>query len=306
MQWEKLGLIWSPNGRLGWAKNYASCPTPLMVSDDVIRVFMSCRDISNIGRIGFVDVSAEDPKVILSEPYSYCLGAGIAGTYDDSGVLPTSILRVGKYIYLYFSGFELCTKVKYRILTGLAISSDNGLNFEKIMNTPILERSPYEKYFRCAAFVSRDDAELFKMWYVGGDEWVEINGKQVPKYNINYITSLNGVEWPEQYVVAIAIDQECEHGLGRPCVYFADGIYKMIFSIRRNKFPFYTMGYAESIDGVKWTRKDEVLNFSVSKSGWDSNSIEYGSVINYKDRTYLFYNGNNFGENGFGCAVLKT
>jgi hypothetical protein len=32
--------------------------------------------------------------------------------------------------------------------------------------------------------------------------------------------------------------------------------------------------------------------------------IAYPSVIRCEDRSYMFYNGNGFGEAGFGVAVL--
>jgi hypothetical protein len=32
---------------------------------------------------------------------------------------------------------------------------------------------------------------------------------------------------------------------------------------------------------------------------------EYGSVVNYKDKYFMFYNGNNYGEKGVGIAELK-
>ena len=31
----------------------------------------------------------------------------------------------------------------------------------------------------------------------------------------------------------------------------------------------------------------------------------YSSIYRHQDRTYMFYNGNNCGETGFGYAVLE-
>jgi len=42
----------------------------------------------------------------------------------------------------------------------------------------------------------------------------------------------------------------------------------------------------------------------VSADGWDSEMIAYSAVVPYRDRVYLFYNGNNCGRTGFGYAVL--
>lgn len=66
----------------------------------------------------------------------------------------------------------------------------------------------------------------------------------------------------------------------------------------------YKLAYAESDDGVNWIRDDNKLNISLSSSGWDSQMMAYPAVVRYKDKTYLFYNGNNYGYDGFGYAEL--
>ena len=47
-----------------------------------------------------------------------------------------------------------------------------------------------------------------------------------------------------------------------------------------------------------------ILGFERTVGGWDSDMAAYPSVIRYKDKTYMFYNGNNFGHEGFGYAEL--
>ena len=66
----------------------------------------------------------------------------------------------------------------------------------------------------------------------------------------------------------------------------------------------YRLAYAESHDGLNWTRLDEKLNMNLSETGWDSAMMAYPSVVHYKNRTYMFYNGNGFGRDGFGYAEL--
>jgi hypothetical protein len=78
----------------------------------------------------------------------------------------------------------------------------------------------------------------------------------------------------------------------------------MFYSIR-TRSKGYRIGYAESADGLKWERKDREVGIDVSESGWDSEMIAYSSVQKYKDKVYMFYNGNNLGETGFGYAELE-
>ena len=78
----------------------------------------------------------------------------------------------------------------------------------------------------------------------------------------------------------------------------------MFYSYKRDGNP-YRIGYAESPDGIKWTRKDEEVEMDVSQSGWDSEMIEYAYVFPYKKRKYMLYNGNGYGLTGAGLAVLE-
>ena len=66
----------------------------------------------------------------------------------------------------------------------------------------------------------------------------------------------------------------------------------------------YRLGYAESEDGVNWRRKDNEIGIDVSDNGWDSEMICFPAIIDVNSERYLFYNGNNYGETGFGYAVL--
>jgi hypothetical protein len=50
---------------------------------------------------------------------------------------------------------------------------------------------------------------------------------------------------------------------------------------------------------------DDRIGIDVSSTGWDSEMICYPAVITVKGRTFLFYNGNNNGETGFGVAELS-
>jgi hypothetical protein len=142
------------------------------------------------------------------------------------------------------------------------------------------------------------------MWYVGGSKWTKVNGKLVPVYRIKYLESKDGINWGDQGKICIDFLNEDEHGFGRPFVVKENSLYKMFYSIR-TRSKGYRLGYAESKDGINWIRKDEEVGIDVSDSGWDSKMICFSSILNVRGKTYMFYNGNNFGETGFGYAVLE-
>ena len=303
MKWIKKGLVYCPDGKYSWAKKYAFPPTPYFISDSVIRAYVAFCDEKTVGRVGFVDVAAENPSLVLNVSEKPVLNIGVPGAFDENGVVPTCVVKVGDKLYLYYVGFQLGYKVRYFQFEGLAISEDGGNSFTRYSKVPVLDRSDKELLNRASAFVMYDEG-VFKMWYVGGSEWVEVKGKLLPVYNLRHLESKDGIKWGKEGKVCVDFKNEDEHAFGRPYVIKDAGIYKMFYSVR-TKSKGYRLGYAESKGGINWIRKDEEIGIDVSESGWDSQMIGYSSIVKYKDRVYMFYNGNNCGETGFGYAVLE-
>ena len=69
--------------------------------------------------------------------------------------------------------------------------------------------------------------------------------------------------------------------------------------------PTYRIGYAESDDGINWTRNDDQVGIDVSNTGWDSEMIEYPHIAKINGKQIMFYCGNHFGKGGFGYAELE-
>lgn len=307
MRWKKLGLVYAPDGSLPWAKSHAMIPTPVRLNDDVVRVFVTFCDNLGIGRPGYVDVSANNPLEVLGVSDQPLLDLGKPGTFDENGLLACAVTDLGNgRMYMYYVGFELGTKIRYRLLTGLAISDDGGATFARYSPTPVLERSATEMYFRGGPYCLHIK-QCFHLWYVAGSEWTEVDGKSMPVYDIRYAESSDGVHWPDQGEVQIAITDPDEHGFGRPCVIpKPDGGYRMFYSVRRRSFGAYRLGYAESSDGRVWERMDDKLNLDVTPGSFDSNAIMYAAPLELDGKLYVFYNGNDFGRDGFAVARLEA
>ncbi len=105
MKWRKRGLIYSPTGELWWAKEYATIPTAELIDGKIIRVYFASLDESRFGRIGCVDLDADNPQKILYAAGKPVLDIGPLGTFDDSGVNASCVLKVGSKKYLYYIGW---------------------------------------------------------------------------------------------------------------------------------------------------------------------------------------------------------
>ena len=299
MAWEKFGLVYRPP-RVGWQHSHAYIPTPFLITDEIIRVYVAFLDDKKIGRIGYVDVKASDPRQIISVSKSPVLDIGEAGCFDDNGVTPMTVLQDGDRLLMYYTGWQLSSTVRYYLLTGIAESLDGGKTYRRISNVPILERSNEELIVRSAAHVHHDNLR-WQMWYIGGSNTIIVNGKQVPTYRLCYGESLDGIEWPRAGKILMEPRAPEEYGFGRPWIIKKDGLYDMWYSIRTIS-KGYHLGYATSTDGLDWNRKDDEVNLSAQPGDWDSEMTAFSAVIDTSYGRYLFYNGNEYGREGFGIA----
>lgn len=303
MQWMKKGNIYTPSGEVGWRNQFAMLPTPFMM-DRKLRIFLGFCDKSNVGRVGYIDVNPENPLEIYEISSKPVLDIGRNGCFDDNGVVPISILKKEDAVYLYYIGFQLGVKIPYYMFGGLAISTDGGHSFERYSESPVLDRVGDEVYARCGINVIFDQGK-YKMWYIGSNHegWTMSSGKLRPLYIMKYTESDDGIHWNREPIQCMSYANDDEHGFGRPFVWYESGIYKMLYSIRTYSRGYY-IGYAESADGIEWQRKDDQAGISLSSQGWDDTNLSYPALFCYKDKIYMFYNGNGCGKSGFGYAEL--
>jgi predicted GH43/DUF377 family glycosyl hydrolase len=303
MKWEKKGLIYRNDGGAWWRAHSVLVPVPYLQSPDRLRLFCGFRDHQGVSRIGYVDVDPLQPARVLGVSPSPVLDIGRPGAFDDNGVVPTCIVREGTDLFLYYFAFQLGVRVRYFLLSGLAISRDGGETFVRHSETPILERSDTELMFRSGPFVRREP-DRFRLWYVAGSKWLDAgDAKTLPTYSIHYAESPDGISWPRAGQLALAPAPD-EYGVARPVVFKRGTMFHMIFSAR-SLVRGYCPAYATSPDGKRWDRDDSALGIQRSSDGWDSEMICFHSVFEHGDNLLLFYCGNDFGRAGMGYAVLS-
>lgn len=307
MAWIKRGLIFTPNNEREWSRSHSQIPTIDMVGQQTLRIYYSTRNADNRSHISYFEVSAADPGQILYQHEQPILAPGELGTFDDCGVMPSSIVTVGEKKYLYYIGWNVRNTVPYHNSIGLAVSEDCGRTFERFSQGPIFERTPQEPFFTGTSWVMLDDG-IWKNWYMSCTEWNLVHGTPEPRYHLKYAESLDGIDWKRAGTVAIEYQDDHEGGIARASVVRELQGYKMWYSYRKqigyrsDSEASYRIGYATSADGVAWQRRDEEFNLGISDTGWDSFMLAYPCVIDSGGRRFLFYNGNGFGQSGIGYA----
>ena len=291
--WIKKGLIIKPQPHLWWMKSHAMLPTVDKLDDDDYRVYFSGRNKNGVSHIGYCNITIEGKRIkVLDYSAEPVFSPGERGCFDDNGVTPSCIIDEKLYYIGWNSG---TTTYRMSLIMGLADKNE----FKRYSRAPLFEKTDREPFgILTAPFVIKKDS-LYHMWYVSGEGWIN---KDLPKYNIKYATSADGYNWNRDGKVSIELEEN-ETALARPCVIIENGIYKMYFSYKDPSIG-YRIGYAESTDGLSWTRI-KLNELGVSKVGWDSEMVEYGFVFKHNDVKFMLYNGNGYGMTGIGYAIER-
>mgnify|MGYP006272871853 CR=1 FL=1 len=309
--WEKKGLVFDVGPwRTDRLRSHASIPFAFHVEGDLFRIFFSSRD--GEGRSLPYCVPAEITGGTIrpqGPPVGPLAELGALGTFDDSGVMPTCVLRHGGTVSMYYIGWNPQVTVPYRLAVGLMTSDDDGRTFRRHGPGPVLDRNLDEPFFSTAPYVLVEDG-VWRMWYIGCTGWTVIDGRPEPRYHVKYAESADGVRWRRDGVVCLDYDERAE-ALGRPCVIRQDGLYKMYFSYRSvtgyrtTAGSGYRIGLAVSANGTDWQKRYDDTGIDLSPRGWDSVMMEYCHVFRHAGHHYMLYNGNDFGREGFGYAVTQ-
>jgi hypothetical protein len=138
------------------------------------------------------------------------------------------------------------------------------------------------------------------MWYGSNLTWGADSADM--SHVIKHCFSTDGIRWIRDGATAIGFYHRGEYAIARPCVIKDGSLFRAWFAWRGE---YYRLGYAESRDGIQWTRRDDLVGIAPSESGWDSEMICYPAVIDAHGERWLFYNGNGYGRTGFGIARLE-
>jgi hypothetical protein len=117
-------------------------------------------------------------------------------------------------------------------------------------------------------------------------------------YDIRYLESGDGIAFAAEGTVLLT-PQGDEHRLGRPSVSRFGTGRLMVYGVGTEAVPYRLVAAIESVEG--WKPAGDVLEFGTD---WDSRMIAYPALLPVDGRILLFYNGNDYGRQGFGWAEL--
>ena len=142
------------------------------------------------------------------------------------------------------------------------------------------------------------------MHYTSNTKWKKIRNQFVPRYLIKNCNSNDGINWIRKNNISINFRDKTEMAITRPWLINVDKNKQiMFFSIKKKN---YKISYATSSTSNKWVRTKKRIFSKNSMTNYDNISQEYASIVKIKNKLYMFYNGNNYGEKGILLAVSNN
>lgn len=106
--WQKKGLLFDPSRFLSETiKSHAAIPYCMHVEGDLFRIFFSSRDGLGQSYPYSVDAHVGDGQISLAGNVSApLLQLGKKGTFDDCGIMPSSLITYNGKVYMYYIGWN--------------------------------------------------------------------------------------------------------------------------------------------------------------------------------------------------------
>ena len=172
-------------------------------------------------------------------------------------------------------------------------------------NIAIKPEHPWEKHGVSYMIAFRDQGK-FRAWYRVDASALD----QEKRHSMTaYAESDDGIHWTKKGAMMLRDDKRDYENIavaGPVVQQTKEGGFRMWYSAIGTRWGYYSICYAESPDGLHWTRGQkhgDNLQLAPQGSGWEKQMVEYPSVIREGNHLRLFYCGNGYGRTGIGTAV---
>lgn len=307
--WKRIKRILGPEGTPANYPRYTQLPTAMLMPSGLIRIFYSPRTSGNTAQSFFVDVDPEHGMEIVFQNFKPSITRGSKGSVDQDGIALTSVLKNGLTFKGYYTTLNLDDIPNFKSQIGY-IESQNAEIFNPETKTVCLPLSKENPHMTMAPYVININ-DIFHMWYASTVYW-DIDAQPNPEYcyNIKHATSANGIDWILSEETAIDFSSPDEGGITRPVVVQNGNSFEMWycyrghFSLEHPERRYYKIGYAVSDDLVQWQRRDNNHHWinPPIEDDWDYQMQCYPYVIQYKNKQFMFYCGNDYSQGGLGVA----
>jgi|GEM_PF-2089785 len=207
------------------------------------------------------------------------------------GVIGPRILKVGNVYKMWYTGLGTHRQI------GLATSTD-GLSWAKPNPNPVLPNG------QPGAF-DADHVDYASVLFYNNKYWMWYTGYQSGVRKIGLATSPDGVNWTRHSgnpVLTVGENLAWDaQGVFAPFVIFDGKSFKMWY--HGNGRYVQAAGYAESVDGINWTKHPTNPVLPPIPNSWESYTIGVNTVVFANGIYQLWYGGNDGSVTRLGYAI---
>ena len=298
-KWIKKGKIFKNNSDNEYLKSHSSNPLAIHLQDDVYRIFYNSRNKKNASSVAYFDFDILNNVIVNSDllpkfKFDF-LNNTNSGISLGENIVFNSKNYIGTMIWYIEEGKHWYGKIGKLELDGnyeIVQNKDNYILLDLDGENPISLSYPSFYEFESKIFMIYGST---LDWNVDGEDMIHV---------LKISSSTNFKDWKFEQTLPYELGKF--QAFSRPSVYVdkIDSSIHLWFSYREGTGDKYKIGYGNFSDS-QWKLYSDKYTLEVSENGWDSEMVEYPNVFNHKDKLYMLYNGNSYGETGIGLAVLE-
>ena len=229
----------------------------------------------------------------VDDPENPVIGVDDPGEWASGGAWVNTVMYDGTTYHMWFEGVRVEPS---GWITGVAVghaTSPDGVAWTMDPNNPVIapgDPGEWDESATGGGPVIFDGAQ-FKMWYVGVSDDLSDG-----RFDVGYATSPDGSTWTKY-----SGNPVMEHGppgswddtwIQPTTVLLEDGTYRMWFHGRAEDYYTGQIGYAESPDGITWTKWPDPVLEPADYPGSVEASFLYPSVV-FDGTTYHMWHAND-------------
>ncbi|MBT3376531.1 MAG: hypothetical protein HN742_29435 [Lentisphaerae bacterium] len=244
------------------------------------------------------------------------LDVGAPGSFDAHWCVLPCVRRFGPTWHLYYSGHE-GTDLGLQSFPGIGLAvSDDGIHFSRHSCEPTITGDQTAEFpdnrgvaggGTILEDASADESHRYRMYYTLAVGRKDADVRVDQEKHCAVCHSSDGIHWHDhRLILGPRRDVANEDiAVAAPVVWRDGELYRMLYCGIGTRWGYYSISEAVSEDGYRWCRGDGDENLSLvpdPASPWESQMVEYPSVIEESDGLRLFYCGNGYGKTGIGMA----
>jgi hypothetical protein len=294
--WFRLGQILDPKDNYVPSTNIGSCfiePT----NNHILNIFFTHRNSDNISHISKVKFDLKKKKII-KKSFKKILGQGSYGYFDCHGVSYPALINFKNKKFMFYVGWQKGIKNQFPFKNNIGLC-DLTNQPTRISKAPIIPADNIDPLNTGSCYALKKK-NLIRLWYTSFLKYKIKRNSFEHIYTIRYATTKNLIDWKKNKRICIHFKRN-EFAISKPTVIYYKNKFHMWFCARGKN---YKIGYAQSLNGIKWRRMDNKFKIIGKPEKWDKFAMAYPTVIKYKKKLLMVYTGNDYGKTGIG--MLET